>query len=345
MKVCILGVGRSGTTALYCLIQEMMIDHYGENIDFIYEPFLWDKAAFNGKHVDVIGHFKKMDSISFEGIYFHQKLPLFIKNPGKYKKNEYLKNIFFNRDSSRHVLIKFIRANGRFLLLNKICGNCKFIFITRNPLDVINSAIIRFSLLGSEYHRDDFKRLISEINLIYGTNYKSEKVNTQVEKEVLYWFYMNKFALDSFRKIKEKPLIICHEDYVSRRECWVDTICSFLDLPRKDRYYDFSKKRGGSKTGRVTLDKHEFKLLAGYIEKYKELLKNEKIGNNINFNRLITKYEKSLREKNREKITLGKTPNYMNNLLKKKEKEIRAKNEEIWDLKQRLTKLETEIKK
>lgn len=336
MKVCILGVGRSGTTALYSFIQEILIDRIKGNIDFVYEPFLWDKEAFNGKYRDVIHNFKYMNSVSIEGIYHHRKLPLFITDSKTYKKNQYVRDIFQNNKKSHSILVKCVRANGRFLLLKEICPDCKFIFIVRNPIDVINSAIVRFSFYGSEFHRDDFKRFAAEVNALYGDVIREGKIRSQVEKEVLYWYYMNKFALDSFKKVKNKPLIICHEDYVSNRRLWPGRICDFLEIHRKESYYNHSQKRGGSHTNAINLSAGEFDLLTGYMPGYRELLENEGIGDNLNEDEITAKY-KNLPPKNaRIELMLGRTPNHMNDRLRELEKVIEQKNGEIRLLKQRL---------
>ena len=87
MKVCILGSGRSGTTAIYTLLQEIMLKKH-ESLDFVYEPFLWDKDTFNSKFEEVVDNFKYTGSFSFEGIYNHLKLPMLIGDPGKYKTND-----------------------------------------------------------------------------------------------------------------------------------------------------------------------------------------------------------------------------------------------------------------
>lgn len=336
MKVCILGVGRSGTTALYSLIQEILIDQIKGNIDFVYEPFLWDKEAFNGKYRDVIDNFKYMNSVSIEGIYHHWKLPLFIIDPKTYKKNQYLSDIFQKNKNSHSILIKFVRANGRFLLLKEICPDCKFIFIIRNPIDVINSAIVRFSFYGSEFHQDDFRRFVSEVNALYGDAIQEEKIGSQIEKEVLYWHYMNKFALDSYKKVENKPLIICHEDYISNRRLWLGRICDFLEIHRKESYYDLSQKKGGSSTNAINLTKSEFDLLTGYMPEYRELLENEGLGENLNDNEIMAKY-KNLPPKNaRIELMLGRTPNHMNDRLRELERIIEQKNGEIKLLKQQL---------
>lgn len=336
MKICILGVARSGTTALYSLVQEILPEQLGESVDFIYEPFLWEKDVFNDKYNEVTKNFKYMDSVSIEGIYHHLKLPLFITAPGKFEENEYLNRIFQKNSPHSSLLLKFVKANGRFLLLNRICPECKFIFITRNPIDVINSAIVRFSFFGGEFHRDDFKQFINEINALYGVEYEAEKIKTQVEKEVLYWYYMNKFALESFKKVNRKPLIICYEDYIANRKLWVDKICAFLELQKKEKYYDFSERQGGSNTKTINLNKSEFEVLKEYLEKYKELLGSEGMWDNMNYNKLLAKYKNLSDESNRKELIFGKTPNYMNIRLQEMEKIIEQKNKEIKILKQKL---------
>lgn len=344
MKVCILGVGRSGTTALYTLLQEILLHEQGNNIDFIYEPFLWDKMAFNGKYHEVRGNFQEMDSMSIEGIYHHCKLPLFITDPYLYKNNDYLERIFQKDNINHNILVKFIRANGRFLLLNEICPHCKFIFVIRNPIDVINSVIIRFSLYGAEFHKDDFKRFVKEVNSLYGEVIKTGEIKAQVEKEALYWNYMNRFALEAFKRVKSKPLIICYEDYVSNRKFWVDRLCDFLQLPKKDIYYDFAERLGGSKTKTVNLSRKEFKSLEGYLDTYKELLKMGGIKDTINYSRLTAKYEKfSITSQSRYELITGKTPNHMNDMIRGLKRVIAQKEEEIMELKQKLKKLGTRL--
>lgn len=344
MKICILGVGRSGTTAIYSLLQEILIDQTGRNnIDFIYEPFLWDIHRFNDKYDEVIKHFRYMNSISIEGMYNHQKLPMFVKNPGLFRGNNYLDKIF--NTSSQNTLIKFIRANGRFRLLSEICPRGKFIFMIRNPLDVINSAVIRFSLLGSEFHKDDWKRFAREVNSIYGRGtIDVEKINSQVEKEVLYWYYMNKYALESFEQTNSKPLIICYEDYVSRREFWLDKICDFLNLQKKDIYYDHTKKIAGSQTIKNNISRLEFDMLTGYLDKYTALLAAAGITHPIDLDKITSKYKTINTENNRTQIIIGKTPNIMNAHIQRLEGILIKKEDALGGFKQKIIELDGTLK-
>lgn len=339
MKVCILGVGRSGTTALYTLLQEIFIDRFGKHSDFVYEPFLWDMEALNGRYSDVITHVDSMNSMSIEGMYHHQNLPMFIKNPAGFKENSYLDKIF-NR-TSENTLIKFIRANGRFRLLSEICPSGKFIFIIRNPLDVINSVVIRFSLLGSEFHKDDWNRFTREVNSLYGkSTIVGEKIRSQVEKEVLYWYYMNKFALESFEQTNNKPLMICFEDYVSRREFWVDKMCDYIGLQRKDIYYAHSKKIAGSQTPKTNLSRLEFAMLAGYMDKYKALLTAAGINHPNDLDKITSKYNTTSADNNRKEIIIGRTPNAMNARIQKLEGILNKKEDELGSLNKKVIQLE-----
>lgn len=342
MKICILGVGRSGTTALYTLLQEILIDRFGKNVDFVYEPFLWDMRAFNGRYNDVVKNFDSMNSLSVEAMYHHQNLPLFIENPAAFRDNPYLDKIFHK--TSENALIKFIRANGRFRLLSEICPEAKYIFITRNPLDVINSVVVRFSLLGSEFHRDDWPRFTKEVNSLFGEGaIHGEKIKSQVEKEVLYWYYMNKYALESFVQTDTKPLIICYEDYVSRREFWVDKICDFIALQRKDIYYEHSQKIAGSQTLKNNLTGAEVDILAGYMDQYKALLTASGITQPDDLDQITAKYKTTAAENNRKGLIVGRTPNAMNVYLQKLEGLLMEKEDNLASANKKVNRLEAEL--
>ena len=339
MIASILGVGRSGTTAVYSLLQEIFIDCFGKNVDFIYEPFLWDYKVFNKRYDETVKYFANLNCLSSEAIFNHCALPLFIENPAKFKENRFLNRLFENK--AENILLKFIRANGRFRLLNEICPPCKFIFIIRNPLDVINSVITRFSLLGADFHKDDWNRFCLEVNTLYGKGtIDGDKIDTRLEKEVLYWYYMNKFALESFQPANNKPLLICYEDYVNRGEYWVDKICDHLDIPKKDMYYEYTKKISGTQTKINHLSGPEIELLGGYLDKYRELLESAGIAAPDNADYLLLKYRENPRKGNRKDIITGKSPNMLNAHIQKLEQELEKRTAEIASLRDRIGKLE-----
>jgi len=115
MDIFVFGIGCSGTTMTYSLLQNIFARLYGENYHSSYEPFLWDKEKFNLPYKKASNLFSKTSSLSVEGIYNHVKTPLFVDAAAK---NKYLDNKFFKHFSSMHGpgmphLAKLIRGNGR----------------------------------------------------------------------------------------------------------------------------------------------------------------------------------------------------------------------------------------
>jgi hypothetical protein len=290
MKVCILGCARSGTTAVYVLLQQILEERYGA-VDYFYEPFLWDHHVFNRKYEEAARHFKYVDSLSFEGIYHHLMLPLFIEEPSPYQSNPYLDRLFSTDIAGKSKLLKFIRANGRYLLLQRISPDTRFIFITRNPADTANSVARLFSFYGGEFHRDDFPRFLEEINRIYKTGVKKGDVKIQAEKELLYWHYMNRFALESFEKAVEKPLILCHEEILADPRGFVEKLCRFLEIPPRGHYIEKSRELVGYNTRRVDISRKEFDLYTRYLDIYQQLLKDHHIDYPVDKNKILDKYE------------------------------------------------------
>jgi hypothetical protein len=289
MKVCIIGTGRSGTKAIYSLVQDLMFENH-ERVDSIYEPFLWDKNTFNGKFKEVKNAFGSMDSISVEGIYQHQKLPLFIDDPNPFINNEYLADLVQPENKHANILLKFIRANGRISLLHAICPDLKFIFIIRNPLDSVNSIMERFSYFGGEFHHDDFARFIDGINGRYAVNYLQEEIRIPIERELLFWYYMNRFALESFSRNQIPVLKISYETYIERPESCIKQICSFLGYDFKDDYMVKASEKIGDITRTKEIAGCEFRMVLPYLKKYDDLLQEFDMENSLDEEALCGKY-------------------------------------------------------
>jgi Sulfotransferase family len=291
MKVCILGIGRSGTTALYSLMQNIMESKFGEEIEYIYEPFLWNKEVFNGRLEPLRNKFRYMDSLSIEGMLHHQKLPMLIDGPVPYADNDYLNRLLSPDRPQKNLLIKLIRANGRYLLINRICPDCKNIFVMRNPIDVVNSVITKFSFYGGEFHKDDFPRFIREVNSYYQKGYSPEDFKHQVEKELFYWEYMNRFALNSFEKSERRPLIICHEEYIKKSDAFVDKICRFIGIEMDEHYIALSKKKIGRITKTFQISENELSMFMPYLIMYMDLLDKHQIEYDFQINDILSKYD------------------------------------------------------
>ena len=331
-KNALLGIGRSGTTILYYILQEMFWDVGKGNVDFVYEPFLWDRDVFNIKLNTVKYEFQDMASLSIEGIYTHLQLPLFVSNPDDYVENEYLRRLFETSNSKEYLLLKMIRANGRYKLLKAICPELKTVFVVRNPLDVVNSAIAMFSFFGEDFHKSDWRRFATEVNRIYNANLEVEGGGggggggggRRVEKYALYWYYMNRFAFDSFRNHTDQPLIICFENFLSEKECHIKRICDYFGIEFKKRYLDPISKRVGPSYAKANITKAEFDLLKNYLDLYEELLGKVNIQPSFNKKSLYDKYSGGFLESRKPDILFGKTPLYAKKVLAQTIAQVKA---------------------
>ncbi len=271
-KICVFGVGRSGTTAIYALLQHMMVERFGNHVSFVYEPFLRKRDCFDALFEKVLERFNYVDSISVEGLQAHLRLPLFISEPDVYLEDQYLKKVF-EENNQKNALFKFIRASGRYRLLQKSCPDCIFIFTIRNPIDSVYSAMSKFSYYGGEFHKDDYPRFVKEVNLQFGTNYSLNSFHTRLEKEIAFWYYTNKFAFRTFSHYSEMPLIICYENYTKKTDYYVRTFCRLLDMEYKPEYGKLAKKEVGPITREFVISPREKEVFEPYMSKYTEVLK------------------------------------------------------------------------
>lgn len=269
MKVCIFGVGRSGTSAIYSLLQKIMNDQLEGGTDFVYEPFLWDRDVFNGPYEAYAEKFPYLDSLSAEGMFYHQKLPLFMESPDTYRHDPFLTSLLTPAENRSHLLLKSIRMNGRFEVLRACDPEAKFIFVLRNPIDVVNSVIRIFSFFGKGFHRDDFPRFKEDILRLYG---EVPAEDDAVRQSAAYWLYMNRFVVDRLPG-HTGILTIPHEYYISKRQEAVSRICEFLGLECRDSYVDASARKVGALTGSVNLTRREYETLHPMLAGYDSFLK------------------------------------------------------------------------
>ena len=239
MRIVVLGVGRSGTSALFNLLQDMCVDEFDNKVDFVYEPFLWNRKVFNKVYSEYKNEFSLSSSLSIDGMYNNKHIPQFVdkNNLAKFEHNKFLNDLARPMKGMDCLLAKYIRGNGRYLLLKKICPDCKFIFMMRNPLDTLNSSINMFSFLGDDFYESDWEMLANEIYDKYNDQVH-DQFKTRLSKELAYWFYMNKFLLEN--SVGDDILKICYEDYIQNKRQYLKNICSFLNIEFKDSYYQRS---------------------------------------------------------------------------------------------------------
>jgi hypothetical protein len=132
---------------------------------------------------------------------------------------------------------------------------------------------------------------LREVNDTYRLKQTPEDFKTRVEKELFYWYYMNKFALQSFAGRSNKPLILCHEEMSRDRKSFIEQLCTFIDIPIKPGYTALSAERVGHTTKRFKAHPTELELLAHYLEKYTGLLHEHGIPYHFTGEEILKKYE------------------------------------------------------
>ena len=65
-KIFIIGIGRSGTTAIYSILQRIIRIQLQKGVEFVYEPFLWDRSVFNKMYTDINDEFDNVSSLSVQ---------------------------------------------------------------------------------------------------------------------------------------------------------------------------------------------------------------------------------------------------------------------------------------
>lgn len=279
MKCIILGVGRSGTTAIYTLIKQIF-QNIQTNTKCFYEPFLWEKENFS-----------TLDSLFIEGMYHHRKLPLFIHedNLNLYANNNFLQNIL----DHDNLVVKFIRANGRVRLINQICPDCKIIFIIRNPLDVLNSSKEMFSFYGDGYHESDRKRFGKEIHNLFPEDTHAKNLSKHPGKlyhEALYWYFMNKKFLSDMQEINNDVLTIPYELFNRDKNNWSRTVCDFLSVDYADSYPESIRQKIAPTLQKTSFSQDQLEELLPFMDDYAAFLDTMGYANQVDLENIKTRY-------------------------------------------------------
>ena len=293
MIINILGVGRSGTTALFTGLQQIIQEQVKQPLASFYEPFLRDHQFLEGAYTELTARFQYIDSLSAEGIFQHTSLPMLIAD-ATHLRSPYLDRIYAKAPKTKTAqspkLFKYIRANGRYRLLNAVAPEAKSVFILRNPIDVANSIKDRFSFYGGEFHRDDETRFLREVNDYYGGSTSPLDFRNYIDSQLFYWYYMNRFALESFGEVPNKPLIICYEEFFDDLQTGLREMLSFLDIEFKSRHLDFFSAKVGPTTAHKSLHPYELSVAQEYMAKYRELLTEHGLNLNPQITEIADQY-------------------------------------------------------
>jgi hypothetical protein len=289
MKIAVIGLGRSGTKAIYSALQEMLIARNPSEAEFVYEPFLYDRDTFDKRFSDVKSLFGKEDARSQEGIMNHILLPLFIRNPDDWRMNSFINGLLTPHQPQHSLLLKFIRANGRIRLLHRICPELKFIFVIRNPLDAIHSILQRFSYFGGEFHEDDYPRFQQELQVVYPDSVNGS-ILSNAARQTLFWYYMNRFALETFRDEKIDVIHVCLESYSVNPKPYFEQFYSMLGSSGEIIPESHAKKRIGAITTHYDISANDYDSVLPFLEMYPALLNEFNIDNQVDLKSIKGKY-------------------------------------------------------
>ncbi len=310
-KSIISAVGRSGTTIIHKLLLDIYVDCYGKDFDCLYEPFVWDSAYIGHYPRDASreSQFGNKDALSEEGLFHHTKLPLFTdpqRPVGDFAGlDEYLK-----ADSSRPLLAKFIRANGRLDYLEQLYPDARFILTLRNPFDVVNSVITKFSFFGSEFHKNDYPRFAQDVLRLFGVQLPAERELPAAYRAALWCHFMNLAALHH-AKGKPNYKIIVYEDWQSNRAAYTKAICEHIGTPYKPAYDSATDAPVGRVTkGAPALSDNEVAAIMPLFEEYIAMIAPLPKFSAVDKDRIIRKYAAALpRTTPRDERGLGWSPN------------------------------------
>ena len=182
--IFILGLHRSGTTVLYRMLNET------GNFNFLslYHVLNFDKLIYNHindlemKEKQKINNLlkekgivnRKTDNIEVSSEYEHEYCYIFsernlsskINNNNKELFETMCKKIQFISENNKPLLLKNPHDYPNFLLIKKLYPNAKFVFIHRNPLEVISSIMRLWTTRFKS--KDEFLTLYSkQYDLVY----------------------------------------------------------------------------------------------------------------------------------------------------------------------------------
>jgi sulfotransferase family protein len=264
-KIMISGVGRSGTTALYRIVQTLLRSN-GMNPRCVYEPYLWRPDVF--EHLDVddqafVLTFNSTSSLSIEGMYAHAQTSLFARsNPPE--QAAFIDQLFAGEGPT---LVKIIRGSGRLEAFLAARSDLKIIHIVRNPMDVVNSVLGQFSFFGDEYHPSDKPRFVRQVRERFG-DALARSARSEVEWSALWWRYMNRAALEAKARFPGRLLAVSHEALRSSPAVFVQRIATFCGLDWQDFDIAHATRTSGSSGGTVKLDARAILALKPHDEHY-----------------------------------------------------------------------------
>ncbi len=254
--IFILGLHRSGTSILYKILNETG----GFNVLNTYHILNYDKLLYN--HIKVIEEIKRKeinDYLKEKGItnrgtdhlkvnanyaneycyiFSNKDLPVKLTNKNKELFDNLCKKLKYIYENDKPLLLKNPYDFSNFLFIKEKYPNAKFIFIHRNPIDVISSTIRLWRTILKNKN---------EHNALYSKHY-AKIFQNPLKLYLLRKFYFSKYSalyiitirhvskilkyfLSNINKIpKEDYISVKYEDLCEKPNLVVNKIFNFLSL-------------------------------------------------------------------------------------------------------------------
>ena len=291
--VFILGLHRSGTTILYKLLNETK----EFNVFTLYHLLYYDSLLYNYinnveekkknelnrllKEKNIVT--RKTDHISVTADYEHEyvyifserNLPSKITNKNKQLFEELCKKLVFISGNNKPILLKNPYDFPNFLFIKQNISNAKFIFIHRNPLEVISSTMRlwrtrlaikdEFATLYSKQYTEVFKNpfLLFMMRLYY-TSCLPLGVFSVI------WRSASgvRYYLKNIKYLSENDYVsIKYEDLCREPNDVINKVLGFLNMRNNLDFSDSIKPRGLRLTPEVDfLKKFIYKTMKSYFD-------------------------------------------------------------------------------
>lgn len=189
-----------------------------------YEPFLWGQPTWDKLPGDIGDAFSHTDSINARGLYAHTQSPLFQQGP--HSVLDGFIDDTLPRDHS--VVAKIIRGAGRLSAFLERDPNLKIVHLIRNPLDVVNSALLYFSFFGGEFHPSDEGRFNQEAAQRFAGQHSPTLDLTEAGRSLEWWRLMNEAALQSEAHFPDRLKIVPYESLMADLPGMMADIVEFM---------------------------------------------------------------------------------------------------------------------
>lgn len=320
MDVFVFGVGRSGTTMMYRLVQQAYLQKFGSDFKSTYEPFIWNRELFNGLYENVLTNFGKTASLSIEGIYHHLSLPLFsgeLPNK-KVQDNDFLNHFAVGESPAKPHVAKFIRANGRMALFRRLNPSAKFILMLRNPVDVLNSVKHKFSFFGDDFYPSDYPRFCSELE---DKLVRQPSEATWARRNAEYVYQMNLAAVE-FAVSDKNTMIVEYDKYKAELPESAVRVCDFLELAFSETVSKAATTSKGPVTSSISLSQGEFDEALEYGKLYWQMCEKFRLYSPLTADGLTQRYEGRCTQPDMDKSYDGLTTNQLRRIILKQKKEL-----------------------